>query len=172
MSIIIFKFINVLLGCWSVFHAFREQLYLMGIQLSQILIKRSYPEKIIQIGLTKALDLNQNELRTCQQDQDQRLIKTFNPNNPNIFPVIKTDLQMLMSSPRMKSALSTIIHSRRQPPNLKQLLVNSKFTDKTEEIVSKCRGNKCYTCKQLKTENSFYFKSHDPALQSQTKYGL
>ena len=105
-------------------------------------------------------------MKTCQPDQDQEncltLVTTFNPNNPNIFPVIKTRLQMLMSSPRMKSALCTIkiIHSRWQPLNLKQLFVKSKFTDKTK-IVSKRGGNKCYTCKQLTNKNSFYFKSHD-----------
>ena len=72
-------------------------------ELSQILVKRGYPEKIIQIGFTKALDLNQNELRNCLT-----LVTTFNPNNSNIFPVIKRGLQMLMSSPRIKSAFSTI----------------------------------------------------------------
>ena len=106
-------------------------------------------------------------MRTCQRDQDQEncltLATTFNPNTPNIFPVIKKGLQMLMSSSRMKSVLSTIkiIYSRKQPPNLKQLLVKSKFKDKTEGIVSNYGGNKCYTCKQLKMGNSFYFKSHD-----------
>ena len=69
---------------------------------------------------------------------------------------------MLISSPRMKSTLSTIkrIHNRRQPPNLKQLLIKLKFTDKTEGIVSKFGENKCHTCKQLKMGNSFYFKSN------------
>ena len=33
--------------------------------------------------------------------------------------------------------------------------------DKTEEIVSKCGGYKCYTCKQLKAGTSFYFRSYD-----------
>ena len=97
---------------------------------------------MIQIGPTKALDLNKNELKTCQRDHDQEncltLVTTFNPNNPNIFSVIKTGLHMLISSPRMKYALYTIniILSRRQPPQLKQLLVKSKFTDKTEPVVS------------------------------------
>ena len=136
-------------------------------KLSQILVKRVYPEKIIQIDLTNTLDLNQDEPRTYQRDQEKEncltLVTIFNPNTPNMFPVIKTYLQMLMSSARMTSALSTIkiIHRRRRPPNLKQLLVKSKFTDKTEGIMSKGGENKCYTCKQLKTESSFYFKSYD-----------
>ena len=61
----------------------------------------------------------------------------------------------------MKSASerTKIVNSRRQPPNLKQLQVKSKFTNRTEGIVSKCGGKRCTPCEQLIVGNSFHFKS-------------
>ena len=61
----------------------------------------------------------------------------------------------------MKSASeeTKIINSMRQPPNLKQQLVKSKFTNRTEGIVSKCGGKRCTTCEQMIVGSSFHFKS-------------
>ena len=68
---------------------------------------------------------------------------------------------MLKTSPRLKIILETtnIIHSKRQPRNLKQLLNKCKFSDKTEGTVTRCGSKKCTTCLQLIVENTFIFKT-------------
>ena len=133
--------------------------------LEDILFKRGYPKEIITIGINKARALNQKELRTPQPRQTTEniltFVTTFNPNNPSITSQLQTSLTILKSTPKMKSASegTKIIHSRRQPPNLKQLLVKSKLTNRTEGIVSKCGGKRCTTCEQLIVRDSFHFKS-------------
>ena len=61
----------------------------------------------------------------------------------------------------MKSILGGLkfIHSRRQPLNLRQKLVRSRFTNKTQDTVSQCGGKCCTTCEQIIVENSFKFKA-------------
>ena len=108
-------------------------------ELEDILSKRGYPEEIITIRINKARALNQKELRTPQPRQATEniltFVKTFNPNNPSITSVLQTSLTILKSSPKMKSALegTKIINSRRQPPNLKQLLVNQNLPTELKE---------------------------------------
>ena len=71
--------------------------------------------------------MNQDELRASRPEQITNntvtLVTTFNPNNPSINSLIQTGLTMLKTSPRLKIILGTtnIIHSKRQPRNLKQL---------------------------------------------------
>ena len=118
--------------------------------LEDIIFKRGYPKEIITIGTNKARALNQKELRTTQPRQTTEniltFVTTFNSNNPSITSLLQTSLTILKSNPKMKSTLegTKIIHSRRQPPNLKQLLVKSKLTNRTEGIVPKCGGKKVH----------------------------
>ena len=51
---------------------------------------------------------------------------------------MQTDLTMFKTIQRLKIILETtnIIHSKRQPRNLKQLLAKSIFSDKTEGTVT------------------------------------
>ena len=68
---------------------------------------------------------------------------------------------MLKNNPRLKLALGgkSIAYSTGKPANLKQILTRSKFPDKLEGIVSKCRDKRCITCKQLIVGKTFTFKS-------------
>ena len=105
------------------------------------------------------------ESRTpCRRQATENIltfVTTFNPNNPSIISQLQTNLTILKSSPKVRSVWegTKIINSRRQPSNLKQLLVNSKFINRTEGIVSKCGGKRCTTYEQLIVGNSYHFKS-------------
>lgn len=57
------------------------------------------------------------------------IVTTRNPNITNIFSVIKSNLPILYNSPKMKQLIKPfdIIHSRRQPKNLKQIFTKAKF---------------------------------------------
>ena len=134
-------------------------------ELQLILLKRNYPKELVHTSISKAKTLNQLELRTVQPkqttDNSVTLVTTFNPKNPIINPLIEIGLTVLKNSSRLKLALQGIsfVYRTRQPANLKQILTRSKFSDKVEGIVSKCRDKRCITCKQLMVGKMFTFKS-------------
>ena len=111
-------------------------------ELSDRLSKRGYPKDLINNGTTKAKTFKQEELRITRAPPTTQntltLVTTFNPNNPPITSLLETGLRILKISPRMKFFLGGLkfIHSRRQSPNLRQLLVRSRFTTKTQGTVS------------------------------------
>ena len=56
--------------------------------------------------------------------------------------------------------LTDILHSRRQPPNLKKILTKAKFMSNTEKPkVSKCEDPRCGTCPFIQTGQSITFKN-------------
>ena len=120
-------------------------------ELSDLLSKRGYPKDLINHGITKAKTIKQDELRITRvrptTQNTLTLVTTFNPNNPPITSLLETGLTILKNSPRMKSILERLkfIHSKRQPHNLIQLLVRSRFTNKTQGTVSQCGGKRCAT---------------------------
>ena len=67
----------------------------------------------------------------------------------------------------MKSILERLkfIHSKRQPHNLIQLLVRSRFTNKTQGTVSQCGGKRCTTREHKIVGNSFTFKATNHAFR-------
>ena len=57
------------------------------------------------------------------------LVTTYNPDNPQVFQLVKKTLPMLNQNSSSKSMMSKtkVIHSQRQPRNLKRMLTNSYF---------------------------------------------
>ena len=51
-----------------------------------------------------------------------------------------------------------LIHAKRQLPNLKKILTNSLFTNKTAGIF-KCSDSRCLCCQQLLLEVSYTFEN-------------
>ena len=133
-------------------------------ELEDVLSKRGNPKEIT-IGIYIARALNQNLIKTPQVTQATgnilTFVTTFNPNNLSIISLLQKSLAMLKSSPKMKSALEwiKIIDSRGQSPNLKQLLIKSKFPNRKEGIVSKCACKRCVRCELLMVGNLFHLKS-------------
>jgi hypothetical protein len=61
--------------------------------------------------------------------------------------------------------LPDILHSTRQPPNLKKILTKAKFTSNTEKPqVSKCEDPRCGTCPFIQTGQSITFKKRNEIL--------
>ena len=58
------------------------------------------------------------------------LVTTYNPNNPQVFQLVSKTLPMLNQNFSLKSIMSKtkVIHSQRQPRNLKRMLTNSYFS--------------------------------------------
>ena len=79
--------------------------------------------------------LNANHRKNFRKEKnktDENLltfITTYNPNNPNLFPIIKQSVEQLKSSETLRDKLNkkTLICCRKQPPNLERLLCKTTY---------------------------------------------
>ena len=86
-------------------------------------------KKVVEIGIQKALKIPQTKLRqpkTIENNNNLTFISTFNPNNPKIFTLIKSGVNTLVENNINGFKNIRLIHAKRQPPNLKRILVNIK----------------------------------------------
>ena len=136
-------------------------------ELCNSLQKRNYPDTVISEGIKKAKSIPRNTLSSTQtqnKDKEEVLpyVSTFNPNNTEMFGVLKSNMHILTNDQTMREALSEskIIKSKRQPPNLKRLITKAKFMEwqiKTTNKVFKCKRPNCALCKCIEEGNSYNF---------------
>ena len=105
-----------------------------------------YPEKVVEIGVLKALKIPQTELRetkTIENNNNLTFISTFNPNNPKLFELVKSGVNTLVENNANDGFKNIrLIHAKRQRPNLKRISRNSLFTSKTDGVF-KCLDSRC-----------------------------
>ena len=109
--------------------------------------------------LKKNFTTFQMELRqpkTIENNKNITFITTFNPNNPKIFDLVKSGVNTLVENNVNGFKNIRLIHAKRQPPNLKRILTNSLFTNKTVGVF-KCSDSSCLCCQQLLMEISYTF---------------
>ena len=87
------------------------------------------------------------------------LITIYNPNNPQVFQLVRKTLPMLNQSSSLKAIMSKtkVIQSQRQPKNLKRMPTNSYFSrqNDTDPKVKICGTKRCGTCPYLKQGKEF-----------------
>ena len=135
--------------------------------LKQILLRKQYPAEIIDYGVNKALTQTTEELRRVREQAIKNnllcLVTTYNPNNPQVFQLVRKTLPMLNQNSSLKSIMSKtkVIHSQRQPRNLKRMLTNSYFSSQkdTDPEVKICGTKRCGTCPYLKQGKEFTFSA-------------
>ena len=135
--------------------------------LKKILLRKQYPAEIINYGVNKALTQTTEELRRVREQATENnllcLVTTYNPNNPQVFQLIRKTLPMLNQNSSLKSIMSKtkVIHSQRQPRNLKRMLTNSYFSKQkdTDPEVKICETKRCGTCPYLKQGKEFTFSA-------------
>ena len=93
------------------------------------------------------------------KDEEEVLpyVSTFNPNNTEMFGILKSNLYVLTNDQTMREALSgsKIIKSKRQPPNFKKRITRAKFTEqqtRTTHTVFKCNRPNCAFCAEYLEE--------------------
>ena len=126
--------------------------------LKQILLRKQYPAEIIDCGVNKAPTQTTEELRRVRERATGKnllcLVTTYNPNNPQILQLVRKTLSILNQNSSLKSIMSKtkVIHSQRQPRNLKWMLTNSYFSKQkdTNPEVKICETKRCGTCPYLK----------------------
>ena len=96
-----------------------------------------YPEKFAEIGIQKAIKIPQTELRQGKiigNNNNLTITSTFNPNNPKIFNLVKSGVNAPVENNVNGFKNIKLIHAKRQPANLIQILANSLFTSKTDGV--------------------------------------
>ena len=133
-------------------------------ELQQDLQKCGYPKTLTGNAIKKFQRVPSSSLRVVKPQTNTKMItfvKTHNPANPNIFPVIRNALSIMDKSPKMSKLLAktSIIQSCRQPKNLKRLLTRSKFQEKEDNLatVTKCGHANCSVCPQIIEGNQISF---------------
>ena len=67
-------------------------------ELKTFLKNQSYPKTLIEAGIKKAKEENQETLRQPRQKPKEKLLPfttSYNPRNPDIFPIIKANIPLL-----------------------------------------------------------------------------
>ena len=141
-----------------------QQKWLLELRIS--LQKRNYPDTVINEGFKKATSIPRNLLLTTKEKEEEDVLPyvfTYNPNNTEMFGILKGNIHILSNDQTMREALaeSKIIKSKRQTPNLKKLLTKAKFEEqrsRTKHRVFKCNRANCALCGYLAEGNSYDFK--------------
>ena len=126
------------------------------------LLKQKYPEKLIESGVNRAMNLDRNALRNVSEQAYEPVItyiSTHNSQNPELFNVIKYNLPILQEDPKMNEILSNfkLIKSKRQPNNLKRLVTKAKFNHNVDHEVKRCNRPNCGLCIHLVEGNLIEF---------------
>ena len=85
---------------------------------------------------------------------------TYDPNNPNVFPIIKQSFDNFRYSKTMSNLFQRkkIVKSIRQAPNLVRLLCRSNFESKHKSLEVKNCGKNCVSCPYLLKTSLYLFK--------------
>lgn len=130
-------------------------------QLLETLTDLGYPTEVVRNGISRAKKIPQTELRKTKEKKDENIlsfVSTNNPSNPNIFNTIRTSIDQVRGSLRLKKVLENtkLIHSKKQPSNLGRLLCKSKYVNKDKLGVRKC-GKNCVCCNYLMEIKEYKF---------------
>ena len=149
-------------------------------ELKHFLIRKKYPEGVIESGISRArrLDrraiLHSTTISQGAQGQTENIPFVFTNNcaNPDVLNLVRNGLDILTPSERMKNVMRNkkIVAARRQPRNLKSLLFKPRFDTNVQPTVGsvkpcrndktrgKLRGRPCKCCDSLRECTTFVFK--------------
>jgi len=134
-------------------------------EMKTFFMLRHYPEKLIEDSIKKACAIPQNILRQPKQKSTLNILPfvfTHNPQNPNLVPLVRSTLDILKTNTHMKKVLesSKFIPSKRQPPNLGNLLTRAKFSDKKSISGSyRCGDARCSNCEYMNETDKIHITS-------------
>ena len=134
-------------------------------ELFQSLKKCNYPSALIEDGIKKALSYDRNILLyPIQRDVDDNIIvhvSSYNPNYDSHSNIVQQMFDELKVSKFTKNIFANkkLIQSKRQPPNLKNILTQAKFCTLNKQCVSKCNSPRCQLCEIIIQGDYFRFKN-------------
>ena len=101
-------------------------------ELKLILETQNYPKTLISNGIERALKSPQQELRTEKTVTDKKVlafITTHNPNNPDLFGVIKTSVDHLKNSTTLKEELKKyeLINAKKTTTEFRKAIMQKRI---------------------------------------------
>ena len=140
-------------------------------ELKSTLYRQEYPMKIIEAGIKKALSIPHEQQRQKSTKTTEHIlpfISTHNPNNAQVFNIIKSSVDYLKANqvPGFSKELK-VIQSRRQAPNLKKILTKAEFTS-WNPGVTKCGNKRCECCHHLLLSDTYKFKNVNKTFKFKT----
>lgn len=134
-------------------------------ELQDFLLDRNYPKGIINNGISRAKQISISVLRTSDKTTDNTsndiipYISTYNPNFNDHFSEVKSAITLLQTSQETKNIFKevSLIKSKKQPSNLKNLLTKARFNTVQNQGVTKCGNPRCKLCAQIIEGNQFKF---------------
>jgi len=136
-------------------------------QLSLVLKERHYPSPLICRAIEEAKSIKLEELRKVKNKVHTKatiVVSTYNPNNPDIAKITKPLLPLLHTNDSFGQHIKQhgILNSKRQSPNLKNLLTKAAFRNEISDsaLVQKCGNVRCKCCSQLLTGESVTVGRH------------
>ena len=146
-------------------------------ELRGYLSDKRYPEKVIDSGISRASNLNREDLlRVEDKEEDSStalpFVFTNNSANPSVIDSIRKATEILVPSERMRKVMNgrRIIAARRQPQNLRSMLFHPRFDPSSQQIkgsVKPCRddphrrigpGQPCRCCDLISVCSSITFQ--------------
>ena len=141
-------------------------------EMKSFLLQCNYPLKLIEDGIRKGLAIDREEeiIKTASKEDaltngeintDIVHVSTYHCNYSNNASLIKNYYAKLKEHPSTENIFNNknMIFSRRQPPNLKTIiLTNARLEARETAGVSKCNKKRCQLCNIIITGNKITFK--------------
>jgi hypothetical protein len=143
-----------------------ERKYFRISEMKNWLQNLNYPENLIEDAIRKAKDkpaeLNKNKSQPQDGTRTINYITNHNPNNTDIYPIVKEVFSMLKTNEDTKKSFqnTNIRKCKRQPQNLKKMLTRAEFNENAKTpTVTKCLRPRCKTCKCIVEGTNFTFEN-------------
>jgi hypothetical protein len=101
------------------------------------------------------------EKDTSENEDIVPYVSTFNPNFEDMSEFVNATFKNIKTIPSLKNQFSntSLIKSKRQPPNLKRMLTSARFNSNPQEYgVVKCGEARCKLCECIIEGKTYFFK--------------
>ena len=112
------------------------------------MLKQKNPKSLIEASILRAKEIPLKVLKQPKTTKNEEIIPfaiIYNPNNPNVYPIINQSFDNFQYSKTMSNIFQrkTLVRSMNQAPNLGRLLCSSKFELKHKNhLVKNCEKNR------------------------------
>ena len=132
-------------------------------KLKRTLLEQKYTKLLIEVRVLRAKEIRLEILREPKTAKNEEIIPftfTYNPNNPNVFPIIKQSFDNFQYSKAMSNIFQRkkLVRSMSQAPNLSRLLCRSKFESQHKNHEVKNCEKSCVSCTYLLKASLYQFK--------------
>ena len=123
--------------------------------------EQKYPKSLIEASILRAKEVSLEILRKPKTSKNEEIILfiiTYNPNNPNVFPIIKQSFDNFQYSKTMSNIFQSkkLVKFMSQAPNLGRLLCRSIFDSQHKNYEVENCGKNC--CPYLLKASLYQFK--------------